>query len=549
MIEVNKVLIPNGVEAVVAQYTKQLIKEYQGNPLIEVLPPIYSKEQVIEKLAVYPPYNKEERGLEPQYRFHLIQRLFQYFQPLNIHIDLEGRLSRLIRQGYMARNPFKTAYADSLQKGYQMIRNGNMEISCNSSFRTTASGLTIIGVSGMGKTTAINRILSTLPQVIVHSEYKGMNFSLYQVVWLKLDCPFDGSIKGLCIDLFTKVDELLGTNYYQKFGSGRQSISSMLPRIAQIARVYSIGALIVDEIQHLSLAKSGGSEKMLNFFVTQVNTIGIPVVLVGTPKAMSVLQSEFRQARRGSGQGDMYWDRMEKNVNWDLLLEGMWDYQWTKSESPLTVELRDTLYEESQGITDIAIKLYAMAQMRAIATGRETITPKIISQVAKDSLRLVQPMLNALKSGNINKISEYEDIRPVDIDGYIDEQLSQVSLNDKIKKLQQQSKQKQQEKKQEVKDEAIGIRPNKAKKYVEQLTKNNTGQTTVQDMVNKAYKLSIKEEMGHKEKTVAQAALGEDANDIRNIIATGQKEQLSVYEALKNNGLIKDPLEEFLKIG
>ena len=64
--------------------------------------------------------------------------------------------------------------------------------------------------------------------------------------------------------------------------------------------------------------------KMLNFFVTLVNTAGVPVVLISNPKAMSILQSEFRQARRGSGQGDMIWDRLGKmkTLNYYLTLYG-----------------------------------------------------------------------------------------------------------------------------------------------------------------------------------------------------------------------------------
>ena len=51
-----------------------------------------------------------------------------------------------------------------------------------------------------------------------------------------------------------------------------------------------------------------GSERMLNFFVTLVNTIGLPVILIGTPEAIGVLQEKFRQARRGSGLGDMVFE-------------------------------------------------------------------------------------------------------------------------------------------------------------------------------------------------------------------------------------------------
>ncbi|MDK2934717.1 MAG: hypothetical protein PWP27_2527 [Clostridiales bacterium] len=362
----NKINIPNGVEAVNAVYREQVVEEYRGNPLIEALPNIYSKEAVIDRLAYYPEYNEEERNLDGHYRYHLVQRLFQYFQPLNIHIDLESRISRLIRQGYLARNPIRPQYAENLQIGYQMIKNQNMKLISNQIFRTTSYGFTIVGVSGMGKTTAVNRVLSMLPQIIVHSQYKGINFSLYQLVWIKLDCPHDGSVKGLCVDFFMKVDSLLGANYYKKFANGRLSVNSMLPVISQITRITNLGVMIIDEIQHLSTAKSGGSEKMLNFFVTLINTINVPVILIGTNKAMPILQSEFRQARRGSGQGDMIWERMKQDDSWDILIEGMWDYQWVKKPTHLTQELKDVLYEESQGITDIAVKLYVMAQIRAI---------------------------------------------------------------------------------------------------------------------------------------------------------------------------------------
>jgi len=53
----------------------------------------------------------------------------------------------------------------------------------------------------------------------------------------------------------------------------------------------------------------------------------VPTVLIGTTKALSVLQSEFRQARRGSGQGDMIWERLSKDKSWELLINAFRDYQ------------------------------------------------------------------------------------------------------------------------------------------------------------------------------------------------------------------------------
>jgi hypothetical protein len=92
-------------------------------------------------------------------------------------LDLESRISRVIRQGYLPRNPVGREYVMSLKDGYRAVQ--NCDINANQQFRSTACGFTIIGVSGMGKSVSINRVLSMYPQVIVHSRYKGAGFSFY----------------------------------------------------------------------------------------------------------------------------------------------------------------------------------------------------------------------------------------------------------------------------------------------------------------------------------------------------------------------------------
>lgn len=537
----NRVIIPNGGEAVEASYLEQIIEEYRGNPFIESLPPILSTEEAVEKLAIYAKYNSKERMLDKQYRFHLVQRLFQCFQPLWIHLDLESRISRVIRQGYLARNPFRAEYAQGLQEGH---RNLNGELSRNGVFRTTAAGFTIIGVSGMGKTTAINRILSLYPQVVVHKDYNGINFSMYQIVWLKLDCPFDSSLRGLALEFFRKVDDLLGTQYHKKFGLGRKTINDMLVIMSQIARNTGLGVLVIDEIQHLSKAKSGGDQKMLNFFVTLVNTIGVPVILVGTPAGLSILQSEFRQARRGSGQGDMIWDRLKNNQNWDLLINALWGYQWTKKQIPLTDDFKNILYEESQGIIDIAVKLYAMAQIEAIMTGREEITSEIISQVSNKHLQLVKPMIQALKSGNISKIAKFEDISTVDIDflGFIEKERASIDLQMKMEAMKRTQRKKEQEISISIKENAVlklielDFEQNEVQKVVEKIIETE-GNLEINELVVKAIQeISASNKRKKRPKKEKTSVL----NDIRTLVIEGRKENKTAYEVLSNAGFIKN---------
>lgn len=124
----NKIQIPSGGIGEVAEYKEQIVEDYRDNPFIEALPEILTKEEVIHKLTSYPPFNEKERDLDVHYRYHIVQRLFQYFQPLSIHVDLESRISRMIRQGYLARNPFSTEYKRGLHDGYEMIQNKSLEL-------------------------------------------------------------------------------------------------------------------------------------------------------------------------------------------------------------------------------------------------------------------------------------------------------------------------------------------------------------------------------------------------------------------------------------
>ena len=144
---------------------------------------------------------------------------------------------------------------------------------------------------------------------------------------------------------------------------------------------------------------------MLNFFVTLVNTIRVPVILIGTSKATPILQGEFRQARRGSGQGDLIWNRMEQGKDWELFIRMMWQYQWTRNKVECTRAILDTMYQETQGIVVLAVVLYALVQEEAILGERETFEASDIRKTAKRRMALVQPMIEAIRSNDKKGLS------------------------------------------------------------------------------------------------------------------------------------------------
>ena len=196
-----------------------------------------------------------------------------------------------------------------------------------------------------------------------------------------------------------------------------------------------------------------------------------------------------------------------------------------------------------------------MAQVRAMATNKEEITPKLIRNVAKENLKLVKPMLDALKKGNIAKIAQYEDIAPIDFDEFMNQQISNINLDRKIKEIQQ-SKKRTQIQNERVKEEAIlrlfdlDIEPNIAKKYIDLALKDIETNEDINEIVKLAYRMIIESDIEiskKKQKTKKVDEYGE--NDLRYIIKEGKKEKSSAYESLKNAGYIKAPQENFLKIG
>ncbi|MCL2853871.1 MAG: ATP-binding protein, partial [Defluviitaleaceae bacterium] len=167
-----------------AEYLEQKVADYQGNPLIEALPPIYSKYEVMKLLTADPERNDGERELDAHDRLHCIGRLFRYFQPLDVHFGIERRVSLAIRQSYISKNPATPKYAAGLAQGAEAIRAGTLN--AISGANSTAFCFTVIGISGVGKTTAMEKVLSLYPQAILHTRYNDAPLFLTQLVWAKL---------------------------------------------------------------------------------------------------------------------------------------------------------------------------------------------------------------------------------------------------------------------------------------------------------------------------------------------------------------------------
>lgn len=417
--------------AVAAEYHTPVVREYRDNPFIEALPPTLGREDAKRAMAVYPEYDARDRLESDIDREHMASLLMAIRHPVGLHAELHSRFSRLIRNGYIARNPTRSyfqANIDARERAITITGKGvKLEVSAypiGVGERPSSTGLTFLGITGVGKTAAVEMCLRLYPQLIVHSEYRGQRLTRTQIIWLRINAGKNGSILGLCERFFTAVDALhqalkIPTDYLGQYMGPRTSVDRAIPRMARVAAQHGLGVLVIDEIQELQMQ---GSRTLLSFLVELVNTVGIPVVLVGGIDALPVLRQQFRQARRGASEGDLIVREAERGRDWRAFCEVLWRYQYTRHETPLTDKHVAQLFEESQGITDYLVKAYKLAQIRAISTGLERVTPGVIRSI-RDSLAGATPTLEALRKskqdpGHLQVLRRAGDVvLPKDVNG------------------------------------------------------------------------------------------------------------------------------------
>lgn len=359
---------------------------HPGNPFIDALPPILGGEELLAKLGNYPRYQGDESWLPSATRMQLLGNLYEVYQPLKMTIALYYQVYTAMQHSFAQK--LTPVDAQQYHQNYRDIQNKRI---------TAATGggnsFSVIGISGLGKSTALQRVLSLFPQVIEHKRYAGKPLVCKQIPYLVVQTPHDASIKALCLDIMLQVDELLGTEHYKRAIGNRLTGDMLVAQIAQITKNINLGLLVVDELQNISYSKSGGGAKVLNYLVQLINSAHLSICMVGTPRVLSTLQQEFRSARRATGY---VYDRLRNDEEFTLLLNTLWRYQYTRDGGEMTPELRNWLYRKTQGVPDILVKLLYHAQQLAIMDGSEVLDIAALDKAYRSNLQMVEQFLDAL---------------------------------------------------------------------------------------------------------------------------------------------------------
>ncbi|WP_273024339.1 ATP-binding protein, partial [Rheinheimera sp.] len=281
--------------------------------------------------------------------------------------------------------------------------------------RTSGESFLLTADSGFGKSTLITRVLDCFPQGIMHHDFKGKYLGQAQILWIKIKISPDASRKSLADSFLCEVDRYLGTDY-EKTTKGK-SIDQYNKIFKTIVETYKLGLLVIDDLQNLSVAKSGGDDMLLNFFSNLTDELGVGLVLIGTPDSTQYLSKTFTASRRLTSAGDMQLTRFEKNSSmWRLLVRSLWQYQYVKNPASLfetenrkTVVVDSALFEEiydiSRGNLFVLNFMFVQAQIMVMEDSKGVSKNEVLGVAAfrkayNHGSQLIKAAIEAIKTEN-----------------------------------------------------------------------------------------------------------------------------------------------------
>ena len=378
-----------------AYYHPAILPEDKGNPLIEALPAKREDDDVIEKLSCYPLHSDDERKLPSLERVEYLRRLGSLRQPQPVYLDLFRAIEISIKDGLSVKNPFSPTTMNYLS--HPVAEPTKIE-PVTGYFQPKGAGITVIGESGVGKTCMIEQVLNYFPNTIIHSEYKGRDLPLRQVVWVKVDCPENSSIRSLCHKIIIELDR----NLKLPPATFSSTIDGLKLQIEARVKSSFLGTLVIDEMQNLNLAKAGGDNRLLAFLHTLVNDLGIPLVFCANPPFNKLLAKTLKTARRSESNGSFEVELLTKEENWALFVDELWKLQWTDVKTALTSNLSDKLYDLSVGNMELAVRIYRETQRQLIGTKNEKITEEVLEYAAASAIKISSVQVNKIRKNNLS---------------------------------------------------------------------------------------------------------------------------------------------------
>lgn len=338
------------------------------------LPEMKSGNELISALSIIPEYDENICQQNQAVRLMALSDLYQIYIPSQMSLEIYSKL-------YLAllRSMQKKGTQMAIKQRYENYK--AIQQQSYSGILGGSDSFTIIGTSGIGKSSAISRAISLITENRIIETDKPYTKIIPCLI---VQCPFDSSVKGLLLEILRKVDEELGTDHYIHAVKSRASTTDMLIGAVSSIALNNIGMLVVDEIQNVVNSKNGKS--LIGALTQLINNSGISICMVGTPESTVFFESAMQLARRSVG---LQYTTMNYDEYFQSFCKVIFKYQFLKNHTEITAAITEWLYEHSAGVVSVVISLIHDAQEIAILTGKEVLNLDTLNEAYQQRLTLL----------------------------------------------------------------------------------------------------------------------------------------------------------------
>lgn len=381
--------------------------------ILKLMPEMKAGNMLISALSVLPDYDENIRSQNEAVRLIALSDLYRIYIPSPMTTEIYSKLYLALLRS-LQKKMTKTAVIQQNQNHRAIQQQEYTGIMGGS------DSFTIIGDSGIGKSSAISRSLSLLQADGIIETQKPYAKIIPCVV---VQCPFDSSVKGLLLEILRKVDEVLETDYYKNALKIRVTTDMLIGSVSQVA-INHIGLLVVDEIQNVVNSKHGKS--LVGMLTQLINNSGISICMVGVPSCVPFFQDAMQLARRSLG---LHYTSLPYDRYFSDFCCTLFSYQYTKQKAEITDAIVNWLYEHSGGIVSIVVSLIHDAQEIAILNGKEILSIETLNEAYKKRLAMLHSYLEpTIKHGKQTSTKKKAKPEPPQVQSDITDDFSIAAL-------------------------------------------------------------------------------------------------------------------------
>lgn len=345
--------------------------------VLEYVPEMLTGEKLNKKISCLPDYDESIRDKSDAERLIALNDIYKVYVPNIMSSEIYSKLYLAMMRSLQKKST-KSVIKQQYINMSSVAMNGNGVIGGSDSF-------SIIGKSGIGKSSAINRAVRLLSEkgiIEIETPY------LKVIPVILIQCPFDCSAKSLLLEILKAVDDVLHTDYFDKAIRRKYTVDLLISSISQVL-VNHVAVLVIDEIQNVIKHRAGN--QLVSMLTQIINMSGISVCFVGTEDVEDFFSSVNYLSRRMIG---LKYSTLEYNEYFVKFCEVLFEYQYVKQRTELTDEVLRWLYEHSSGTCALVVSLLHDSQEIAILNGKESIDIPILNEVYEQRMSMMQDYIN-----------------------------------------------------------------------------------------------------------------------------------------------------------